>query len=261
LGRVSAPSAGKITYFGDLALARAVLKGPASAQRQLEPTQENTMDIQNRLTSFANLGASWVMWLLIALSVAALTVALERALYLARTRDDLRRLKKEVLGFLRRGDLQGARGRLGTSRSVEAQVVAAGLEHDGGTESAEQRMSAAAQTAKLQMEKRLAFLGTLGTNAPFLGLLGTVIGIIRAFHALNDSAGRVTAGLMAEVGEALVATAIGILVALPAIAFFNAFQRIIKARLTRADAFGKEVLAVLKDRPSARVTPIVARVA
>ena len=51
---------------------------------------------------------------------------------------------------------------------------------------------------------------------------------------------------MSEVGEALVATAIGILVALPAIAFFNFFQRVIKGRLGRADAFGKEVLAVLK---------------
>ena len=68
------------------------------------------------------------------------------------------------------------------------------------------------------MEKRLAFLGTLGSNAPFIGLLGTVIGIIRAFHELNSAGGKVTSGLMAEVGEALVATAIGILVALPAIA-------------------------------------------
>jgi biopolymer transport protein ExbB len=108
------------------------------------------------------------------------------------------------------------------------------------------------QLAKLRMEKRLAFLGTLGSNAPFIGLLGTVIGIIRAVHSLNDSAGKVTAGLMSEVGEALVATAIGILVALPAIAFFNAFQRIIKGRLGRAEAFGKDVLALLKaDKPGA----------
>ena len=58
--------------------------------------------------------------------------------------------------------------------------------------------------------------------------------------------GKVTSGLMANVGEALVATAIGILVALPAIAFYNAFQRIIRARLARAQAFGHEVLALLK---------------
>ena len=77
-------------------------------------------------------------------------------------------------------------------------------------------------------------------------VLGTVIGIIRAFAALNDAAGKVTSGLMTEVGEALVATAIGIMVALPAIAFFNFFQRVIKGRLGRAQAFGNEVLALLK---------------
>ena len=144
-----------------------------------------------------------------------------------------------------------------------AGIIAAGLEDPGdGTASAEERMNGATQLAKLRMEKRLAFLGTLGSNAPFIGLLGTVIGIIRAFHELNDAAGKVTAGLMAEVGEALVATAIGILVALPAIAFFNAFQRIIKARLARAEAFGHEVLAVLKAEHAPRTpAPTLAQTA
>jgi biopolymer transport protein ExbB len=207
------------------------------------------MDIQGKLTSFAMLGATWVMWLLIGLSIGGVAVALERAFYLIRTSDNYGRLKAEVLAFLRGGNLAAARARLAQSRSVEARVIAAGLAEDEGSESAEERMIGAAQMAKLGMENRLAFLGTLGANAPFLGLLGTVIGIIRAFHELNESAGKVTAGLMAEVGEALVATAIGILVALPAIAFFNYFQRVIKTRLTRSDAFGKEVLAVLKARP------------
>ena len=208
------------------------------------------MDIQAKLTSFAMMGATWIMWLLVGLSVGGLAVALERAVYLFRTSDNLRRLKAEVLAFLRGGNIRGARERLAQSRAVEAYVVAAGLQDDEGSASAEERMGGAAQMAKLRMERRLAFLGTLGANAPFLGLLGTVIGIIRAFHELNDSAGKVTAGLMAQVGEALVATAIGILVALPAIAFFNFFQRIIKGRLARADAFGKEVLAVLKAEKS-----------
>ena len=214
------------------------------------------MDLQEKLTGFAMLGATWVMWLLIGLSVGGLAVALERAIYLLRTSDNIRRLKAEILARLRGGDREGALARLAQSRSVEAQVVAAGLQEDEGHASAEERMGGAAQIAKLRMEKRLAFLGTLGSNAPFLGLLGTVIGIIRAFEELNNAAGKVSAGLMSEIGEALVATAIGILVALPAIAFFNFFQRVIKARLSRADAFGKEVLAVMKsDRTFLERTP------
>ena len=181
------------------------------------------------------------------LSIGGLAIALERAIYLTLRRDNLRKLKADVLGLLRRGDAQAARTRLARSKSFESQVVAAGLEDPAdGAAAAEERMNAAALMAKLRMEKRLAFLGTLGSNAPFVGLLGTVIGIVRAFHELNGAAGRVTSGLMAEVGEALVATAVGILVALPAIATYNYFQRVIKTRITRADAFGKEVLALLK---------------
>ena len=212
------------------------------------------MDIQQKLTGFAMMGATWIMWLLVALSVGGIAVALERAIYLIRTSENVRKLKQQILALLRAGDIEEARAQLSRSPSHVASIIAAGLEDTGdGSASAEERMNGATQLAKLRMEKRLAFLGTLGSNAPFIGLLGTVIGIIRAFHSLSDAAGKVTQGLMAEVGEALVATAIGILVALPAIAFFNFFQRIIKARLARASAFGNEVLAVLKadKRPAA----------
>lgn len=205
------------------------------------------MDIQTKITSLAGMGATWIMWVLVGLSVGGLAIALERALYLALRSDNLRKLKSDVLALLRMGDTTAARERLAKSKSFEAQVVAAGLEEPAdGAASAEERMNGAAQLAKLRMERRLAFLGTLGSNAPFLGLLGTVIGIVRAFHELNGAAGRVTSGLMAEVGEALVATAVGIMVALPAIAAYNYFQRVIKGRITRADSFGKEVLALLK---------------
>ncbi|MDB4980004.1 MAG: MotA/TolQ/ExbB proton channel family protein [Myxococcales bacterium] len=205
------------------------------------------MDIQQKLTAFAMMGATWIMWLLVALSVGGVAVALERAIYLIRTSENVRKLKQQILALIRSGELDEARARLARSPSHVASIIAAGLEDsEDGIASAEERMNGATQLAKLRMEKRLAFLGTLGANAPFIGLLGTVIGIIRAFHQLNEAAGKVTTGLMGDVGEALVATAIGIMVALPAIAFFNTFQRIIKARLARASAFGNEVLAVLK---------------
>jgi biopolymer transport protein ExbB len=215
------------------------------------------MDIQQKLTGFAMMGATWIMWLLVGLSVGGVAVALERAIYLILTRENVRKLKQQILALLRKGDLDEVRARLSRSRSHVAGIIAATLEgHGDGTAAAEERMNGATQLAKLRMEKRLAFLGTLGSNAPFIGLLGTVIGIIRAFHQLNDAAGKVTSGLMANVGEALVATAIGILVALPAIAFYNAFQRIIRARLARAQAFGHEVLALLKaEHAPSRPTP------
>lgn len=205
------------------------------------------MDIEERLTAFAMLGAGWVMWLLVLLSVVAVAIVLERAYYMLSTRDDARALKSDLLGLLKKGDLDAAKKRLARSKSFEARIVHAGLDgSDHGVASAEERMAGESSLAKLYMERNLAFLGTVGNNAPFIGLLGTVIGVIRAFHALDAGAGQVTSGLMSEIGEALVATAIGILVALPAVAFFNLFNRIIKGRLARADALGRDLLAYLK---------------
>jgi biopolymer transport protein ExbB len=189
-------------------------------------------------------GAEWVMWLLVALSIIGFAIATERAIALVRTRDHVGAMGIDMMRLLKRGDVDAAKARLALSPSYEAQIVAAGLA-ESGPQAAEERMIGAAQLAKLQMEKRLSFLGTLGANAPFVGLLGTVIGIVRAFQMLDDSGGKVSSGLMSEVGGALVATAIDILVALPAVAFFNAFQRVIKTRLSRADALGRELLAQL----------------
>ncbi|MET0344359.1 MAG: MotA/TolQ/ExbB proton channel family protein [Polyangiales bacterium] len=203
-------------------------------------------DLTTQLSALTHLGAGWIMWLLIALSVASVAVMVERTIVLLRSRDDIARLRRELLPHLFARDYHRAGRVVAQSRSYEARVLTAGLEvvQDGAT-TAEQRMAGASTLARLAMEKRLAFLGTVGSNAPFVGLLGTVIGIVRSFAALEASGGKVSASLMSEVGEALIATAIGILVAIPAVAAFNAFQRIIKARLSNADALSRELLAQL----------------
>lgn len=210
------------------------------------------MDIQERLTAFAMLGAGWVMYLLVALSVLCLTIILDRVYYFIVTRDDVAALKQRLLGALKNDDVEGARNAMRASRSAEAAIVLAGLDAVvDGAASAEERMAGEATLRKLDMERNLAFLGTVGNNAPFIGLAGTVIGIVRSFHELESSGGQVSAGLMAQIGEALVATLIGLLVALPAVAFFNLFQRLIKGRVVRGEAMGKDVLAFLKsERPA-----------
>ena len=204
------------------------------------------MDIQERLTAFAMLGAAWVMWLLVGLSVISLAIILERIYFFSVTRDDVDKLRTELLAKLRGGQLGDAQKLVQKSRSFEAMLAAAALDSaEDGAEAASERVSGEQQVARLHMERNLAFLGTVGANAPFIGLLGTVIGIIRSFHSLDESQGKITAGLMADIGEALVATAIGILVAIPAVAAFNYFQRLIKARLARGSALGSHVVSHL----------------
>jgi biopolymer transport protein ExbB/TolQ len=208
------------------------------------------MDVLERLTGLTQFGARWVLWFLVVLSVVALAIIIERLVLFLTSRDDINRLRNELRALLAEGDVSLARHRLEESPSFEARIARAGLDSEGAA-SSEERMNAEAQLARLTMERNLAFLGTLGNNAPFIGLLGTVIGIVRAFRELERSSGALSAGLMAEVGEALIATAIGLVVALPAIASYNLFLRLIKARQGRAEVLCSEILAHLKSPESA----------
>jgi biopolymer transport protein ExbB len=206
------------------------------------------MSIENKLRALAGFGAGWIMWMLLALSVLVVAIAIERAVVLFLRQDDVGALRRNLASALGRGDLVAARGLVITSRSFEARVLAAGLGAlPRGAAAVEERLASEAQLTKLQMERRLAVLGTVGSNAPFIGLLGTVIGIIRAFHALDASGGQVSTALMAEIGEALTATAIGLFVALPAVALFNFFQRQISTKVARAEALGREMMSFVKD--------------
>src|SRR5579863_3550824 len=204
------------------------------------------------------LGTGWILALMLVLSVISLAVMLERAWLYWSLRDDIDELMRDLGKLLRAGNLGEARRRLEASRSAEAAVVVAGLvEADHGVEAAEEAMEGAGALQRMKLEKRLAFLGTLGNNAPFIGLLGTVIGIIAAFDELGKVKMAATSGatqlapeaVMARISEALVATAIGILIAIPAVAAFNAFQRVVKGTLANTEALGHMLLAHLKATP------------
>ena len=215
-------------------------------------------------TRFAMLGAEWVMWVLVGLSVASVAVMLERVRYYGALDDDLDALSSAVRDLLRKGDLSGARARLEKSPSPAARIALAGLdEHDAGVHSAEEAMAGATARVRITLERYLAFLGTIGNNAPFVGLFGTVIGIIQAFdklraseQAVREAARRAaaagggaaaptfdTGAVMGTLAEALVATAIGLFVAIPAVAAFNFFQRRVKEILASNETLTRVVTA------------------
>jgi biopolymer transport protein ExbB len=141
---------------------------------------------------------------------------------------------------------------LGEARSIEATVARACLDHVAdGALAIEEHIAAVIETDRLQYERGLAFLGTLGSNAPFVGLFGTVLGIVRAFHDLATSAAMGSQAVMAGIAEALVATAIGLLVALPAVATYNALMRHVETAMAAANAVGHQILAYVKSQKSA----------
>ena len=210
--------------------------------------------IEKFKSALVGVGASWTLYLMLALSTISLAIMLERAWLYWSLRDDLTKLMKDLGGLLRDKDLSGARKRLEASPSSEAAVVMAGLvEAEHGPDAAEEAMAGASALQRERLERRLAFLGTLGNNAPFLGLLGTVIGILGAFDELSKAkAGGAPSGAMAPEGvmgaisEALVATAVGLVVAIPAVAAFNTFQRIVKSTLANTEALGRVLMGHLR---------------
>ncbi len=202
-----------------------------------------------------DIGASPILYLMIALSIVSVAIMVERSLFFFRVREDLQRLAGDLARLLGTGDMAGARQLVVASRSAEAAIVAAGLARvEHGAAAVEEAMSGASAIQRMRLERRLGFLGTLGSNAPFVGLLGTVIGIVQAFDQLQaagvaNGGGGAMSGVMGAIAEALVATAVGLVVAIPAVAAFNAFQRRIKGILGNAEALRHIVLSHVKASP------------
>ena len=202
-------------------------------------------------------GAQAVLWLLIALSVVSFAMILERAVAFARRRGDVDRLRDALTKALAAGGLPGAREALAGSAHPAARVALRGLTVAGGAlptaKQAEEAMDAEILAQKSALEAGLGLLATLGSNAPFIGLFGTVVGIVGAFDALGQGSTAALAGggasganaVMSAIGEALVATAVGIGVAIPAVASFNYFSRATKRALAGAEMLSKEILAHL----------------
>jgi biopolymer transport protein ExbB len=207
------------------------------------------MRLTERILSFTLLGSEWVLWLLVALSVLSVAVMVERAFFLAAGgKFDFETIGKELLRFLRDGDAAGARRVLGEPRGPESQVAAAGLDQVGrGSDAISEAMASTKSRLRLDMERNLGVLGTLGNNAPFIGLFGTVLGIIKAFADLARNQGGGAATVMSGISAALVATAVGLMVAIPAVVAFNYFQSRVRRTLGRVDAVAHLILSATAD--------------
>lgn len=205
-----------------------------------------------KMVLVAQLGAKVVLYILMALSVISIGVIIERWWYFARRRIDAIALSESLRKLLRAGDLTTARAALKAKRSPATEIVSEALDWYGdGPEAVEQILSKATRDRRAQFEAGLLFLGTLGNNAPFIGLFGTVLGIISAFHELGQNQGGAASGMgnvMSGIGEALVATAVGILVALPAVIAYNVFQKKAADMEEQAAAMGNVVLAALEGK-------------
>jgi len=210
-------------------------------------------------------GASAVLWLLIALSIVSIAIILERSWVFMRRGGNVDMLRSALIDALRRGGFERAHAVMSQLPHPAAIVATRGLALKRiaalpTPKEAQEAMEAEMIAQKSVLESGLGILATLGSNAPFVGLFGTVVGIVGAFDALGHAttaAGNANQ-VMSAIGEALVATAVGIAVAIPAVAAFNYFSRRTKRALAGAEMLSKEILAYLEAREPSVIVEIPA---
>lgn len=195
----------------------------------------------------ALVGDTWVIVLLILASVVSIGVMIERMMVFNKNRGDLAALMDGLAACLEKRDIPGAVALAEKSERIEARVALAGLRSfPKGAATVEEVMIARWLKERMELERYLIILGTLGNNAPFIGLFGTVLGVIKAFNDLGMTGQSGVAVVMAGISSALIATAFGILVAIPAVIANNFFLTRLKEIQTNTDSLSRILLAYLK---------------
>jgi biopolymer transport protein ExbB/TolQ len=207
------------------------------------------MNITEQFLNFTLLGAEWVLWLLVLLSILSVGVMVDRLLFFRARAIDAESLADGVRKALADSDASDFIKRYREHPAMAAQVAVRGInERKKGIDAVSEAMNSQKTRVRQDYERFLIILGTLGNNAPFIGLFGTVLGIIKAF---SDLAGNSEGGaevVMTGISEALVATAVGLLVAIPAVVAFNYFNRRVRAAATVTDDIAHTILAELYGR-------------
>lgn len=200
-------------------------------------------NIVDSLLGMTLLGAEWVLWLLLALSVISVAIIIERAVFFYTRKTDMPSLLPKLNNFVAKQD-SSVIEECSTSQSPIAKMIQVGLNSQAsGKEAMLSAMSSHMIMQKQKFEKGMTFLGTLGNNAVFIGLLGTVIGVIQAFDSLGQASETGPQVVMAGISEALVATAVGLFVAIPSVIAYNVFNRKIKHMLQNAEIVQRIVVS------------------
>ncbi len=203
----------------------------------------------DQLLSIATHGGTAILWLLIGLSLLSVTVIIERAIAYRRHRTDFASFSSQIVARLNAKDRSGALAQARSQQAAEAQVVAEGISNmDKPPLVVAELMESMRMRQQQHLDQRLGILGTIGSNAPFIGLLGTVLGIIKAFHDLSYNTAGGPAVVMSGIAEALVATAIGLFVAIPAVVFFNYFKGRQKQIMNNVGQTQKMLLAFIGEQ-------------
>lgn len=209
--------------------------------------------LTEKIFGVAQNGAEGILWLLVLLSVMSVTVIIERYWTLKAYKTQSDKVRNQLLEALKTNNLQELEEMSKDKDTLEGRVLSHFFKHikENGSNGVEEIINSHIIFERQKMEKSLNFLATLGSNAPFIGLLGTVLGIMKAFNDLGLSQGlNQTAGssIMAGIAEALVATAVGLFVAIPAVIAFNTFQKQVRYVIQNLEGLKELCIAYSKKK-------------
>ncbi len=199
--------------------------------------------IHQLFTMFNWLGSEWILGVLFLLSVTTFGVVLARWFELRKLKNASGRFWDEHgEAWFKSDDLDDWKAQIEKLKASYRCLETDTLEiiernHKGTDEEIERAVAAYLEHRKLKLERYVGILGTIGSNAPFIGLLGTVLGIIRAFHDMaTQGLSQGMENISGGIAEALVATAVGLMVAIPAVVFFNILNKRISNLVRRAQS-------------------------
>ncbi|MCV6609495.1 MAG: MotA/TolQ/ExbB proton channel family protein [Amphritea sp.] len=188
----------------------------------------------------------WLMIPIIACSILSLAICLERFWVLQKKRVAPEHLLAQVWGLVRSGDMSPEQLQLIRSQSSLGQIMVAGLNNSNhGREIMKESIQEAAQHVVHQLERFLNALGTIAAIAPLLGLLGTVIGMIKVFSEIMLQGTGNANVLAGGISEALITTAAGLSVAIPTLIFHRYFQRRVESLLIEMEQESTKLVEVV----------------
>jgi biopolymer transport protein ExbB len=216
--------------------------------------------MHSQFFEFIQKGGPYIMVPLLLCSVIAVAVIIERTIALFRASSDTGRLMDDVRDSVMSGNVKGAIELAEGTPGPAAAVIANGLRNYKLDQSEiERTMEELALAEVPELSKRLAWLDTIVTLAPLLGLLGTVTGMIRAFHFVGGAGAKNITAVTGGVAEALYATATGLTVAIVALVFYNLLtdkvREIVGTMELRATQL-LNVLATMRSREEAGKTAV-----
>ncbi|MCE3009835.1 MAG: MotA/TolQ/ExbB proton channel family protein [Proteobacteria bacterium] len=206
--------------------------------------------LTERIFAVAHVADQVVLWILVLLSIVSIGMILERWVSLRKISQNSLATRNRIKLALQSHSVADVEELSKDPSTVEGRALNFALKHikESGSKGLEEVFNVFALTERPELEKYLSFLATVGSNAPYIGLLGTVLGIMKAFNDLAQSpeAGQQT--VMEGISLALVATAAGLFVAIPAVIAYNYFQRQVRGVMQSLDSVKELCVAYAKKK-------------